>query len=207
MSKKTTSNAISEDELLAYGAYVRVAYSLQHSNIIQFAYKSITLTWFIATYIAVGYTLSSLEINLPLNPLFIVSIICLASLLVIGVIWYLDLIVEEKKIASVIHKGINLEESNPEILPQACHSVVRMQFLSNYILMKSTFYLGICSILILTISAVTTLFLFTDVKKYWYLMPFLSIVFIAVLFILAIWVTKKMDPYPILENKKNGDDA
>ena len=119
---------VSEEDILVYGAYAKVSYSLQHSNNTQLTYKGATLTWIIATYIGIGYSPSSMEVNLPLNPMFIVAIICLASLLVVCGIWYLDLIVEEKKIASAVHNGLMLEKKHA-ILPKVFHNVVKMNYL------------------------------------------------------------------------------
>jgi len=77
---------ITEDDLLVYGAYGRVAYSLRHSNNVQLMYKLITFTLFIATLIGVGYLVSSREVDLPIPPLLIVPAVCLFSLLIIFIV-------------------------------------------------------------------------------------------------------------------------
>lgn len=93
---KQQKDEITEDELLIYGAYGRIAYSLRHSNYVQLTYKFIMFTWLMANFIGIGYIISSEEINLPIHPFLFVPVICLASLLVVGIVWHLDLIVEEK---------------------------------------------------------------------------------------------------------------
>lgn len=203
MGKKEDTKVLSEEDVLTYGAYVRVAYSLQRSNRAQLTYKGIALTWIIATYVGIGYSPSSFEVNLPFNPLLLVSVICLASLLVLGAIWYRDLIVEEKKIAAAVHKGIMLEKKHPILLPQAYHNVVKMNYLLGYVSKKSVFYVAFASILLITICAAVTAYLFIEHLKFWWSIPFLTIIIIPVLFFLSSWMTKKTDPYPVLEKLHN----
>ena len=160
MKKKEEKRDISESEVLIYGAYAQVAYSLQHSNHTQLTYKGVTLTWMIATYIGIGYSPSSLEVNLPLNPLLIVATICLVSLLVVSAIWYLDLVVEEKKIASAVLNGLALEKKYSRLLPKAYHNVVEMNYLLGYVSMKSIYYIAFASILLLTICSSVAAYLF-----------------------------------------------
>jgi high-affinity Fe2+/Pb2+ permease len=121
---KEELQSISEEDLLVYGRYAKVAYHLKISNRTQQTYKEATMTLIIATYIGIGYSPSSFEVNLPLNALLVISLICVASLLVLGGIWYLDLIVEEKKIAKAVHNGLALEKKY-SFLPRAFHNVVK----------------------------------------------------------------------------------
>ena len=79
MKKSKNKNQISETDLLTYGKYLLVGTFLQHSNRIQLRYKMTTFTWFIATFIGVGYSLSDMEINLPFHPLLISAVLCLAK--------------------------------------------------------------------------------------------------------------------------------
>src|SRR6185436_7072571 len=139
---------ISENDLLIYARYAKVAYNLQNSNYTQLTYKTVTLTWMIATYVGIIYAASSFEVSLPFNSLLVVVSICLGSLLVIGGIWYLDLIVEEKKIAKTVRNGLALEEKHA-VLPKAYHNVATMNYLLGYVSKKSIFYLSWASILLL----------------------------------------------------------
>lgn len=189
---------LSEDDMLIYGRYAKVAYSLQNSNRTQLTYKGATLTWIIATYIGIGYSPSSFEVNLPFNSLLVVVSICGASLLVLGGIWYLDLIVEEKKIAKSVHNGLALEEKH-SLLPKAYHNIVKMNYLLGYVSKKSIFYLAWATILLLTICASTTTYFLQENYKYWWVAPIIIIGIIPLLFFLSNWVTKKTDPYPMLD--------
>ncbi len=206
MEKKNKIQELSESDLLIYGAYAKVAYSLQCSNLAQLTYKGASITWIIATYIGIGYSPSSDEIDLPFNPLFAVSGICLASLLVLCSLWYRDLIVEEKKIAVAVHQGLALEKTHPTLLPQVYHSVVKMNYLLGYVSKKSLFYISFATILLITVCADVTSYLFIRNCKLWEIIPFILIIIIPSLFFIANWMTKKTDPYQILKKSHEKKD-
>lgn len=198
MKKKNKKQSF-EDKLLVYGAYLQVATSLQHSNRIQLTYKMITSTWVIATFIGAGYSLSSAEVNLPLDPLLLVPIFCVASTFVILLIWYLDLIVQEKNIASAVSLGLQLEKENPW-LPQPYHNIAKLHFWLGYILMKSSFYLGVITILSITITASIGYYLYLNDHILWIFFSSFSLLIIPVFFIFFNQLTKKSDPYHKLKN-------
>lgn len=196
--KKNELHPLSENDVLVYARYAKVAYNLQNSNDTQLTYKGAALTWIIATYIGIGYSTSSFEVALPFNSLLVVMSICVASLLGLGGIWYLDLIVEEKKIAKTVHNGLALEV-NHLLLPRVYHNVVKMNYLLGYISKKSMFYLAWATILILTLCTASAVYFFQERYKFWWIIPILIIGIIPFLIFLSGWVTKKTDPYPILE--------
>jgi hypothetical protein len=205
MQNRRDADRITEDVLLTYGAYVRVAASLQHSNRIQMTYKGLTITWLLATFIGIGYTLSSIEVSLPFNHFLIVTALCVASAFVIGLIWYLDLFVQEKKIASAVHSGLSLENLHPW-LPRAYHNVVHMHYLFSYVAMKSVFYVGSLSILIFTICASISAFLYNRNFSFWWIILIVMICLISFLLLFSRLITKKTDPYPLLEKLQKKDE-
>lgn len=190
-----------EEKLLVYGAYLQVCTALQHSNRIQLTYKTITSMWVIATFIGAGYALSTHEVNLPVHSLIVVAMLCLASSLVIILIWYLDLIVQEKNIASAVQTGIELEENNPW-LPQVYHNVKKLHYLVGYILMKSVFYIGILMIQLLAITASVGFYLYLIKSLFWPVISGVSIAIIPIFFVLFTRLTTKTDPYDHIH--KNG---
>lgn len=192
---------IPEDDLLAYGAYVQVAVSLQHSNRIQMQYKVACSTWLLATFIGVGYSLSSREPNLPIDSLLTASILAFASLFVVSRLWYLDLIVQEKSIASAVFAGLSLEKQH-SWLPQVYGNVVKMQNLFGYVAMKSMFYLATGTILLLLICATLTAYMYLEHLKYWLIVPFGTAGLIGSIFVLVSYITKRLDPYSILKKIK-----
>jgi hypothetical protein len=196
--RKDDAEPITEEDLLVYGAYGRIAYSLRHSNNVQLMYKLITFTLFLATLIGVGYLVSSREIDLPFPPLLIVPIVCIFSLLIIFIIWKLDLIVEEKKIASAVHRGIKTEKKHSG-LPGPYHNVVALQPLPGYITLKTFFYLGWSFILVITMCGSISAFLYIKELEYWMLVLFAPIFIMLSFFWLAKYIIKKQDPYSILD--------
>jgi len=192
---------VSESDLLSYAKYLQVGVLLQYSNQIQLRYKQLTFTWFLATFIGVGYSLSTLEVNLPFHPFLIAPVLCIASLCVIGIIWYLDIIVQEKTIATAVHQGLSLEEKN-SWLPQAYHNVVQMQYLYGYVSMKSVFYLGCATILILTSGFSIAAYLYLQHSKFWWICVSATIFGILILFLLSSWMTRRSDPYKVLSKFK-----
>lgn len=200
MNKSKNKNGVSEDDMLTFGKYLQVATLLQHSNRIQLKYKLTAFTWFLATFIGIGYALSTLEVNLPCHPFLIVAVLCIASLCVIGIIWYLDIVVQEKNIASAVHHGLALENQH-SFLPKTYHSVVQMSYLSGYVSTKSVFYIGLTVILILTICYVVASYLLLDKFTFWPVIIIGAIVAVPIVFALSKWITRSTDPYFIL--KKN----
>ncbi len=197
MKSTKLEKEISEDHVLTYGKYLQVASYLQHSNYIQLRYKMITFTWLLATFIGTGYTLSSVEVNLPFQPFLIVSVLCMASLCVIGIIWYLDIIVQEKNIATAVHQGLYLEVKNPW-LPRTYNSIVNMNYLSGYVSSKSVFYLGCTMILVLTISYSITSYLYLESYIFWPVAILVFLVAFPVIFMFQNRIAKRSDPYAIL---------
>lgn len=197
MVKQKRKNGITEDDLLAYGKYLQVALFLQHSNRIQLKYKLTTFTWFLATFVGVGYALSTVEVNLPFQPLLIVPVLCVASLCVIGIIWYLDIIVQEKNIATAVHQGLSLEETY-SWLPKTYHDIVQMHYLLGYVSMKSVFYLGCATILFLTIGFCVSTYLYLMNFRYWPLVLIVILATIPLLFVFSRWMTKSTDPYSVI---------
>lgn len=196
--RKDEMKPLTEDDLLVYARYAKVAYNLQKSNNTQLTYKGAAITLMLATFIGIGYSSSTYEVNLPYNSLLVVVSICFASLLILGSIWYLDLIVEEKKIAKTVHNGLALEERY-QMLPNAYHNVVKMNYLLGYVSKKSMFYLAWASILILTICTSSTIYLVQENYEFWWTTLLVSIGIIPLMFFISNWITKKTDPYPILD--------
>lgn len=207
--KRATTRAkkagvITEDDLLIYGSYQEVAASLQYSNNCQLNYRMLTFTWLLATFIGIGYTLSSVEVNLPFHPLIIVVILSIASLLVIGIIWYLDLIVQEKNIASAVNAGLRLEERTAW-LPKAYTNVVELSELFSYVKQKSYFYLGAACLLVVTASASLTFYFYVQSYMFWPAVIIGTVLFVYILLVLNNRAIESTDPYKVID--QNGDSA
>lgn len=187
-----------EDNLLIYGAYSQIAEFLQHYNGIQATYRTFASSWLLATFIGIGYSLSSKEIGLPFHPLVTVAFICLASTTGVILIWYMDLIVCEQSIAAVVYEGIELEKKNAW-LPRYYHNINRIGSLLSYVNLKSFFYLGCIAILFITIAVALTIYAILMGYTHVVFIPVISVFFVCLISYALISTMKKTDPYHRLE--------
>lgn len=195
------SKAVPENRLLAYGAYTQIAESLQHYNRVQAIYRSFVSTWLIATFIGIGYSLSSFEINLPFHPLLTIAFICTASTMGISLVWYMDLIVCEQQIAASVFEGIELEKMHPW-LPRFYNNIKDMRGLISYVNLKNIFYIGCFTILITTAGASITIYFNLKHPEYVILVPLVTISLVVLSSVLLIASTKRTDPYYRLQKLK-----
>lgn len=185
---------LTEDHLLNYAAFIQVIDSLQHYNRIQVTYRIFASTWLLATFFGIGYSLSSYEVNLPFNPLLIVALICLASAIGIFLIWYMDLIITERFIATIVYQGIDLENQNPW-LPQILNNVVQLTSLLGYVSLKSVFYIGCFIILTSTVGAAISIYLYLNHNFLWIYVPFLTVIIMVFFSYILVFSSKSADPY------------
>ncbi len=193
--------SVTEDSLLIYASYTQIAVSLQHYNRIQTTYRTFASTWLLATFIGIGYSLSSLEVNLPFHPLIIVAFICLASSSALSLVWYMDLIICEQFIASLVIEGIELEK-NYDWLPSLYHNVNKMKTLLSYVNLKGIFYVGCFAILLITMGTSLTLYTQLKYKNVCIAIPFITLLSIIGINYLIIYSMQKNDPYRRLQKIK-----
>lgn len=187
-----------ENQVLVFYAYEQLMDSFRHYNNMQVKYRSYVFTWFFAMFFAIGYSLSSKEINLPLHPLLVVSFIVLATLIGTSLIWYQDLIVCERFIVSLVHQGKELEERHPW-LPRIIHTSHELHPLMGYVSMKTWFYLGCYFLLFATLCV--SVFYYFYIKEYSMVIWLSFVSFIGVsfgVFYLCVFSLKKSNPYRFL---------
>lgn len=95
--------------------YVLIAYE-NHYNIIQMRYKQVAITWALATFIGIGYLLSGVEINLPIDIKLAVMFLCLFAAEGIFLLWFLDINVYYKLIESIFSETIKFETQHDFIV-------------------------------------------------------------------------------------------
>lgn len=144
-----------ENRILVIYAYEHFIDSFQHYNNMQVKFRSYVFTWFFAMFFGMGYALSSKEVGLPIDPLVIGMFIVVAACVGIFLVWYQDLIVCERFIASIVHQEKQLEEKNAW-LPKIIQTSDDLYKLIGYVSMKGWFYIG--CFLILSISFAIPLF-------------------------------------------------
>ncbi|NGX56377.1 MAG: hypothetical protein K1060chlam5_00615 [Candidatus Anoxychlamydiales bacterium] len=104
-----------DDESLAYGFYSMLITYEDHYNNIQNKYKGLTITWVLATFIAIGYMLSGYEKALFINPLLIILFLTILSSFGVCLLWFLDAGVYESLIFSIWQETHKLEEKHSSL--------------------------------------------------------------------------------------------
>jgi len=185
-----------EDLLIAYESYAQIIDRLQHFNQIQTTYRTYAFSWMIATFIGVGYSLSSQEINLPFNPLIVVMLLCLASASGIFLIWYMDLMMCERKIATALFEGQVCEQKYPW-LPKITESSNIFHSLWGYVNLKCVLYIGFFAIIFGAFGAAFSIYL--KFSRFFILAPIISLFIFCFLSFFIIKSTKDANPYEQLK--------
>ncbi len=201
MEKKRLSVGVTEESLLIYGAYTQIVESLQHYNRVQTIYRTYVSTWLMATFVGIGYVLTSMEVGLPFHPLVTTAFMCVASSMGVLLIWYMDLIVCEQQIAASVYEGIVLEQQH-EWLPRFYHNIKNMSGLINYVSLKCILYIGCISILIIVGGSSLTFWVINTNHYLSFVIPIFVFVLIFLTSMLLISSTKKSDPYYRLQKIK-----
>lgn len=188
-----------EDLIMAYEAYAQTIERLQHFNRMQTTYRTFAFTWLAATFFGIGYSLSSREINLPFPPLMIVVLLCVLSSAGIVLIWYMDLIMCERMIATALFEGLEYEKEF-EWIPKVHQTSNSFHGLWGYVHLKALFYVG-CFLIIYGTMGVALGLLLKD-SYLWIISPFVSLSVVVLFFYVSFYFLKKTDPYERLEKFK-----
>lgn len=188
----TTKKKQNDDPQIAYEAYSLTIDRLQHFNNMQMTYKTFALTWLAATFFGIGYSLSSQETNLPFHPLIIIALLCVASSTGIIVIWYMDLIMCERMIATALFEGLEYEEKYVWI-PKIHKTSILFHGLWGYVHLKEIFYVGCFSILYGTMSV--ALGIYQENLKYRFIPLGCSILIVSIFVYASFSSIKKINPY------------
>jgi hypothetical protein len=188
---KTKKKNNLEDQIIAYEAYVQTIDRLQHFNRMQTTYRTFASTWLLGTFFAIGYSLSSRE-NLPFSPLIVVALLCLASSAGIVLIWYMDLMMCERMIATALFEGLEYEKKYSWI-PKIHQSSHVFHSLWGYVHLKSLFYIGYFAIVFETMG-VALAFHFKN-TGIWFLPPTIALIIISLFAYFSYIAIKNNDPY------------
>lgn len=80
-----------------------------HLDSITNKYKTLSLFWLLATYVAIGFLFSVESKNLQINPLLTVGATCLFGIIGVSTLWYIDIHTIHKFIGAFFIEGINME--------------------------------------------------------------------------------------------------
>lgn len=98
------------DDSLAYGLYCKLRSYSHHYHNVKLRLKLLSITWFLAAFIGMGYILSGQEAGLPVTSL--VSIIILAFLGACGILLlsFLDIAVYHRLVEAILLSAIAYEQ-------------------------------------------------------------------------------------------------
>ncbi|MCH9608638.1 MAG: hypothetical protein S4CHLAM45_12190 [Chlamydiales bacterium] len=191
--KNLDPNAFSHTQ--AYNAYIQVASDLRHNNHLQAFYRILASVWVFASLLAMGFLLSSHQLLPFINPFTTIFMVGFISFIVIGLIWYMDMIVVERSIAIDVTKGLELEKLY-SWLPKFYHTVNKMYDLLGYVKLKTLFYTGYFSILSLTLGFVISHYFINEGQKIGVIITLFSSISAGVVFFYGLLsLSKKNEPY------------
>jgi len=114
-----------DEESLAYVIFSELVNYENHYNIIQNKYKGLATTWFVATFIGIGYVLSGYETGISASIYLTTMFLCFISALGIFFLWFLDAGVYYKMIESIFSEIIHIEEKFP-IVGSSHHNILSL---------------------------------------------------------------------------------
>ncbi|MBX9703349.1 MAG: hypothetical protein K2X39_04270 [Silvanigrellaceae bacterium] len=188
-----------ESQLFAFESYAQIIDRLQHFNKMQTAYRIYAFMWVVVTFIGIIYTLSPNEESWFFDRSLVVIFICLASCSGVFLLWYMDLMICERKIATALFQGYDYE-SKYEWIPKISLSSNIFHSLWGYVYLKTFFYAGIFAILVITFGVALTMYL--KETSYWFIGPISSFCILFVICYILINITKNENPYIILQKIK-----
>lgn len=137
-----------EDSLFKY--YSLMIDRLRHFNKMQIKCRLYAIIGILITFIGIGYAVTPIESPVPAHNLLVVMFICIASCSGIFLIWYMDLIIFERRIATTLFQMLEYENKS-EWLPKIIKSLVIFHKPWNYVHLKTFFYIGIFGSVKLTV--------------------------------------------------------
>ena len=150
---------------LAYGLYRKLIDYEYHYNNVQTKYKSLALSWFLATCLGIGYLLSGFETKLPFDFLLAIFMLCLFSAEGIYLLGFLDIAVYQVILTSVFVESLKIESHYPSV-GYARHNILRVfgnkkrpsKKRKDPVIFHSLYYASF--IVFLLIASATSIFLF-----------------------------------------------
>jgi len=146
---------LSFDQLMEI--YNHIGEEERHFNSLELEYRKLASHWLLVTLGAIGFVLSKKEV-VPINIWILVIGICVAAMVGILVIWFLDMKVYHELLHAAFREGVKLERNFPELLPQIRNNMVKSQLGGDIIKRVMLYYYF--SILLLFIIANISVWMF-----------------------------------------------
>ena len=94
---------------LMFALHVHLNQFELHLDGITNKYKTLSLFWLLATYVAIGFLFSVESKNLQIDPLITVSATCLFGIIGVSCLWYIDIHTLHKFLGVLPTEGIKME--------------------------------------------------------------------------------------------------
>lgn len=155
---------------LIYGAYSKVLNGARHHGNLQTSYRIVASSWLLATFIAIGFILSTDNI-LPFDQMIAVALICALGITGLYLIWYEDTIVQDLLLDINVLEALRIETKHKS-LPQIHHRFLNLYKRTNAKYAKVIFYVG-CTIILFFIITISLAVYFSKINQF---SMFLSII-------------------------------
>lgn len=147
-----------DEHSLIYGLYSQMRALGTHFSNMQNKYRTLASTWLLAAFIGIGFLLSRSHLDLPINTLLVIVILCFSAIVGILLLWHLDIILYYRFWLAVTVESAKLER-HYSYLPRTNLHILEMNNTKKKYLFQSLFYIG-CSILLFLIIAIAFYFYF-----------------------------------------------
>ena len=84
----------------------------RHFNSLQADYRKLASTWLLAAFAAMGFTISTAELALPINRLLLVCAIGVAAAIGLALLWIIDILVYHRLLLACFEEGQALEDEH-----------------------------------------------------------------------------------------------
>lgn len=140
--------------------YNHIGEEERHFNNLELEYRKLTSHWLLVSLGAIGFVLSKKEV-VPINIWALVIGICIAAIIGILVIWFLDMRVYHELLHAAFKEGVRLEREFPEFLPQIRNNMVKSQQ-GGDIIKRVMLYYFFSILLLIAIANISVWMLFPD---------------------------------------------
>ena len=124
IDEEMEENSIGEEVLSMHQTKKTLMFAL-HVHLIQFElhldsvinkYKTISLFWLLATYVAIGFMFSVEAKGIEINQLIATSAVCLFGIIGLSSLWFIDIHILHKFWGAFFIEGIKMEKKHPFLL-------------------------------------------------------------------------------------------
>jgi hypothetical protein len=176
------------NKLLIFGVYSKLMISARQYNHLQAIFRNLSITWVVASLVAIGFLFSFEKTEFPFDPLIGSIFISIIGILALLFFWYEDSVIKEDYLNNLVYTALKLERKY-SWLPRMHHNFLHLYKKNSVIKYKILFHIGCQSILFFTLAMLLFSFLF----KYFH---FYSLFIFLVISVMLFFLIKIMIWFP-----------